>query len=69
MTAALLDRWFTRSAGARPSYADHLAARLSDREIVAVRELFQRQLLGQMVTWRGQVLYFTAEPAATGTER
>ena len=69
VTAALLERWFGRSSGGRPSYADHLAARLRVEEIAAVRDLFQRQLLQQVVSWRGRVVYLTATLAAAGAER
>ena len=49
ITASIIARWFTPAKDGRPSYADHLAAQLSQEEIAAVRSVCEQQLLGQTV--------------------
>jgi putative ATPase len=63
VTMSMIDRWFTPSTTDRPSYAQHLAALLSQAEIARVRDLFQRQLLNQMITWRSRLVHLAAKPA------
>jgi hypothetical protein len=60
VTAAMISRWFTPAQDGRPSYADHLAARLSQEEIAIVRSVCEQQLLGQTVPWRGLTAYVVA---------
>ena len=61
ITPALLVRWFTpAAAGARPSYADHLARQLTPDEAARVRDLFQRQLTGEQVAWASRTLLLVA---------
>ena len=60
ITASVIARWFTPAKDGRPSYADHLAAQLSQEEIAAVRSVCEQQLLGQTVAWRGLTAYFVA---------
>lgn len=57
ITEAVLARWFAPMGGARPSYAQRIAAQLSAAETEEVRTLFQRQLLHQTVTWSGRVAF------------
>lgn len=65
ITPALLDRWFTLArSGARPSYADHLAAALTADELAAVRALFRRQLTDQTVPWASSVALIVATRSA-----
>ncbi len=66
MTPALLARWFAaaaQDASGRPSYAQHLARTLAPAEIDSVRALFERRLAGQIVPWRGRVLYLVGKRA------
>ena len=60
ITASVIARWFTPAKDGRPSYADHLAAQLSQEEIAAVRSVCEQQLLGQTVPWRGLTAYIVA---------
>ncbi|MFN2227770.1 MAG: AAA family ATPase, partial [Anaerolineae bacterium] len=58
ISAATLDRWFAaQGEGDRPSYAGHLAGRLSPGEVGEVEALFRRQLTGQTVPWRTLLVY------------
>lgn len=60
ITAAMLQRWFTRTDPAvdtRPSYADHLAHRLSTQEIEQVAQFYRRHLLNKTVSWRSRLLF------------
>jgi putative ATPase len=56
---AALDRWFPPDdQGAdrtRPSYAQHLARRLTPGELAEAKALFERQLAGQTATWHTEV--------------
>jgi putative ATPase len=60
ITAAVIARWFTPAKEGRASYADHLAAQLSQEEVAAVRSVCEQQLLGQTVAWRGMTAYVVA---------
>ncbi|MFH1086289.1 MAG: AAA family ATPase, partial [Chloroflexota bacterium] len=55
-----LARWFERGAGPRPSYADHLARRLTAEQVDMVQDLYRRNLLRRTVPWRGRVAYLAA---------
>jgi putative ATPase len=60
VTPALLARWFEPAVTDRSSYGQRLAARLSEAQLSQVRDLFERALLGQAVTWASAVAYVTA---------
>ncbi|MCS6825674.1 MAG: AAA family ATPase [Caldilinea sp.] len=60
VTPAMVQRWFTPSAGDRPAYVERLAALLSSHEIIEVRTLFERQLSGQTVVWRSRIAFVVA---------
>ncbi len=60
---ATVARWFGPSSGGKPSYGERLAAALSSEEIEAVRALFERQLVGQTVSWSGRLVYLTVRLA------
>jgi len=57
VTPGVLERWFAPSNSARPSYADRLAAQLNAEEVAQVRALFERQLLNQVVSWTGTIIF------------
>jgi len=58
ITPALIERWFaTTSATNRPSYAAHLAKKLTEEEIRVVKELFIRSLLHQTVNWESAITF------------
>ncbi|MGD2077923.1 MAG: AAA family ATPase [Chloroflexota bacterium] len=62
ISGADLARWFPEDGAyqddERPSYAQRLAeAGLETDEIMRVRDLYERQLRGQVVTWRRTFLY------------
>lgn len=59
ITSALLERWFA-SAGNRPTYATRLAEKLSQEEVVVVKDLFSRYLLNQTVTWETTIAFVQA---------
>jgi hypothetical protein len=56
----VIARWFTPAKEGRASYADYLAAQLSQEEVAAVRSVCEQQLLGQTVAWRGMTAYVVA---------
>ena len=56
ITPALLTRWFTPATTGRLSYVDHLAKTLSPQEIAQLQATLERQLRGQIVAWKGQIL-------------
>jgi putative ATPase len=60
VTPGVIERWFAPAGGGRPSYGDRLAQHLSPEEVAQVRTLFERQLLNQVVGWRGRVLHLRA---------
>ena len=61
ITAGQLARWFALAPeGERPSYAQHLLARLSEPELDQVRQLYTRKLLHQVVTWHTTIAYVRA---------
>ncbi len=62
VSAGTLDRWFApEGEGGRPSYAAHLLRGLSPDELARVQALYRRQLTGQAVPWRSQLVYLTAQ--------
>ncbi len=63
ITPAMVQRWFTPSVSGRPAYVDRLAALLSSDEIAQIRELFERQLVGQVVPWRSRIAFVVARRA------
>ncbi len=63
ISEATVARWFGAASGGKPSYAERLAAGLASEEIEAVRALFERQLVGQTVSWSGRLVYLTARLA------
>jgi putative ATPase len=64
ITAAHLARWFFRAAeGARPSYASHLLARLTEEELRRVEACYRRQLLDQIVVWHTTIVYVVVSAA------
>ncbi len=60
VTPGVIERWFGPSLTSRPSYGDRLAAHLSASEIKQLRARFEQQLLNQVVSWRGRLVYLTA---------
>lgn len=61
-----LARWFDREAkGARPSFAQHLAHRLEQREINDLRDLFASQMLNRAVPWKTTIAYLILHPGAS----
>ncbi|AFY38387.1 Recombination protein MgsA [[Leptolyngbya] sp. PCC 7376] len=56
----LLKRWFTSQKPQRPSYIDHLHAKLDDAEIQLIQHQFERQLLNKAVPWQSTILWITA---------
>jgi putative ATPase len=66
ITPTLLTRWFALphdvpTDGQRPSYAQHLLARLTPEETMQVQALLERSLRGQVVTWSTTVAYLLAQ--------
>jgi hypothetical protein len=60
----MLARWFTSAPeGQRPSYSQHLAARLDPEELGRVQGLYEHSLSGQMVPWRSVTAYLVARLA------
>lgn len=59
ITTTLLERWF-QSNSDRPSYADHLRKRLSERDIQAIHEGMVRCLSNQVVSWVGAIAFIHA---------
>lgn len=57
VSAAVLQRWFTPTAGERPSYGQRLATFLKPKEVAQVQKLFERQLLNQAMNWTGRMVY------------
>ncbi len=58
LTPALLARWFEPDGeDERPTYAQHLLRHITPDELAAVRRLFERQLLNQVIPWRTQVVF------------
>ncbi|MFN8489734.1 MAG: AAA family ATPase [Caldilineaceae bacterium] len=57
VTSGVIERWFAPSQTGRPSYGERLAAQLSAGEIKQVRTRFEQQLLNQVVSWRGRLVY------------
>ena len=60
ITAGMMARWFSPSQNDRQSYMQRLEKRLSPAEVAEVQALFERQLSGQIVDWRGRVVYLQA---------
>lgn len=60
ITQAMVERWFTSNPGGRPAYVDRLSALLSSADIAQIRELFERQLVGQIVAWRSRIAFLIA---------
>jgi putative ATPase len=60
VTPGVIERWFAPAGSDRPSYGDRLAHHLSLPEVAQVRAIFERQLLNQVVGWRGRLLYLRA---------
>jgi len=61
VTKGLIDRWFSGEASPRPSYAQHLARRLSPEAIGEIRALFRRQLVGKTCDWHSTVAFLLAK--------
>jgi putative ATPase len=62
---ATVARWFTPAPeGARPSYGQHLAVRLTAEELVRVQGLYERALAGQTVSWRSVTAFLVARSPA-----
>jgi len=59
ITPALLERWFSPTVN-RPTYATRLAEKLSQEEVLAVKDLFSRYLLNQTVTWESSIAFVQA---------
>ena len=67
VSGGTLDRWFSAGdEGGRPSYAGHLARRLSPDEIARVESLFRRQLTGQAVSWQSRLAFLAARRPLEG---
>ena len=65
VSPATLERWFqAKGDEKRPSYAQRLLTHIEPAELDRVREIFQRQLAGQAVAWRTQVLFLSAQRPA-----
>jgi putative ATPase len=60
LSPALLQRWFA-TGSQPPSYRDQLAAHLSAKDIEAIHQVCQRQLLHQTVDWRSQIVFLVAQ--------
>jgi len=60
VTPGVIERWFAPSPTSRPSYGERLATQLSASEIKQLRARFAQQLLNQVVSWRGRLVYLTA---------
>jgi putative ATPase len=59
ITPTWLERWFSQSGSAQPSYAEHLAEQLASKEIAQIRKQFER-LINQTVPWQGAIAYLQA---------
>ena len=59
LSANLLQRWFTPNP-AHSSYREQLARHLAENDIEKVQALCQRQLTGQTVKWRSQIVCLRA---------
>ena len=57
-----VEGWFERG-GDRPSYADHLARRLSDEDVERVRRAFLAQLAGAETAWEATYYFLAARRA------
>jgi putative ATPase len=59
-------RWFNQNApGDRPTFAQHLLTETSGgnvtpEELSELKQLFERQLLGQVVSWQSTIVYVAA---------
>ncbi|ERN39995.1 ATPase [Rubidibacter lacunae KORDI 51-2] len=60
VTSALVERWFRGVTDPRPSYAVHLSASLTKDEIQAVRAVFERRLVRQVVPWHSAIAFIRA---------
>jgi putative ATPase len=60
ITTALLERWFA-ATGDRPTYAAYLAQLLSAEEVGIVKDLFNRYLLNQTVSWSSTIAFIQAK--------
>jgi putative ATPase len=59
--SALAD-WFSPGAArSRPSYAQHLLRRITTDELARVQVQFQRQLGGQIVSWRTRIAFVVGQ--------
>ncbi len=66
ITPSLLARWFavpsdTVARSQRPSYAQHLLAHLTPKEVRQVQALLERSLHGQVVNWSASEVYLLAQ--------
>ena len=59
LSQALCDRWFAVDRPI-PSYADHLADRLSPSEIEQIQQRFSQRLGNQTVTWNSTTVFIRA---------
>ena len=66
ITSKLLQRWFgsTVSSLGRPSYAARLKENLSEAEIVALKEIFSRDLTNQTVNWLSTIVFIEGQPSS-----
>ena len=62
LSSTHLERWFSPADdGQRPTYGQHLQKRLTSDEIRQVKDLFERQLLNQVVTWKTRLAFIRGE--------
>ncbi len=59
LTSSVVDRWFSPSPDAQPTYATHLSHQLSNAEISKVRSAFAR-LVNQTVEWESTIAFVHA---------
>ncbi|UCH25492.1 MAG: AAA family ATPase [Trueperaceae bacterium] len=59
----LIERWFTPSQTAQPSYVDHLRQTLEPEQIASIRALFERRLVNQLVPWQTTLALLRASTA------
>lgn len=59
LSQSLFDRWFTPNPD-QPTYASHLAERLTPAEVLQIQKLFSSRLLNQTVSWNSCILWIQA---------
>lgn len=60
VSASLIDRWFSQRQQP-PSYATHLSGSLTQPEIQQIRQIFDRRLVNQTVSWSSTVGFLWAK--------